>query len=205
MGFLDAVSTQFVCFQSAFSRMHLHFLQSGNDSLSAVSPQKTQRWRKKPWATGRDRRRERVEECRECVMHVRNVTWLENCYFIFTELGAVAAFDVMMVITVLWQILWIGGVESQAISASLQFGSAIVALPVFVAGCVVWVESVIVGALEAFLGHCCNHKINIESWCHIWKENMSDATKRSNQCFETFRFFWNLSANFEHLNLNINC
>jgi hypothetical protein len=55
------------------------------------------------------------------------------CYFIFTELGAVAAFNIMMIIAVLRQILWIGGFESQAVSACFQFGSAVIALPVFVA------------------------------------------------------------------------
>lgn len=210
MGFLDAVSTQFVCFQSAFSRMHLHFLQSGNDSLSTVSPLKHSGGAKSRERLGETTREsEWVKECRECVMHIRNVTWLESCYFIFTELGAVAAFNVMMVITVLWQILWIGGVESQAISASLQFSSAIVALPVFVAGCVVWVESVIIGALEAFLGHCCNHKINIHwvmmSYLEGKHERSVDATKHLSQCFQTceLREFWVQLKSKWVFNLNI--
>lgn len=51
----------------------------------------------------------RKEECYECIIHIRNME--KYCYFIFTELGAVAAFDIMMIIAILRQIFCIGVVE----------------------------------------------------------------------------------------------
>lgn len=49
------------------------------------------------------------KECFECIIHICNME--KYCYFIFTELGAVAAFDIMMIIAILRQIFWIGVVE----------------------------------------------------------------------------------------------
>lgn len=51
----------------------------------------------------------RKEECFECIIRMCNME--KYCYFIFTELGAVAAFDIMMIIAILRQIFWIGVVE----------------------------------------------------------------------------------------------
>lgn len=59
----------------------------------------------------------------------------------------------MKVVAVLGQVFGICGVESETVAAGFQFGYTVVALPVFVTGDVVRVETEVVGAFEGLLGH----------------------------------------------------
>lgn len=69
-----------------------------------------------------------------------------------TQLGAVAALDVVQVVAVLGQELIVAGIEGQSVAARLQLGDIVVALPVLVAGRVVRIEAKVVRALERLLG-----------------------------------------------------
>lgn len=60
----------------------------------------------------------------------------------------------MNVVAVLSEELGVTGIERQAITACLQFGDIVITLPVFIAGCVMWIEAEIIGAFEALLCVC---------------------------------------------------
>jgi len=62
----------------------------------------------------------------------------------------------VQIVAVLGEVFGVCGIEGQTVAAGLQLGNAIVALPVFVAGRVVWIESKVIGTLKATLGHSCN-------------------------------------------------
>jgi hypothetical protein len=72
-----------------------------------------------------------------------------------TELRPVAAVHVVDVVAVLGEEFGVAGVEGEPVPASLQLGDVVVALPVFVAGAVVWVEAEIIGTFEVLLGEGC--------------------------------------------------
>lgn len=65
-----------------------------------------------------------------------------------TQLGALAALNVVQVVTVLRQEFIVAGIKGQTVSARLQLRCVVVALPVFVAAAIVWVETEVVGAFE---------------------------------------------------------
>lgn len=69
------------------------------------------------------------------------------------KLCPLSALNVVKVVAVLGQVFGICGVESETVTAGFQFGNTIVALPVFVTGDVVRVETEVVGAFEGLLGH----------------------------------------------------
>lgn len=62
-----------------------------------------------------------------------------------------AALDVVDVIAVFGQEFRVARVEGQTVSAGLQLGDVVVALPVLIAGDVMWVEAEVVRAFEVFL------------------------------------------------------
>lgn len=59
----------------------------------------------------------------------------------------------MDVVAVLCEVFAVAGVKGESVAAGLQLGHIVVALPVFVARAVVWVEAKVIGAFEALLGH----------------------------------------------------
>lgn len=69
-----------------------------------------------------------------------------------TQLGALAALDVVQVVAVLGEELVVAGIEGQSVAARLQLGGIVVALPVLVARRVVRIEAKVVRALERLLG-----------------------------------------------------
>jgi hypothetical protein len=70
--------------------------------------------------------------------------------FDFTQLCPGAAVYVVQIVAVLLQILGVGVVERQPVTASLQLGYVVVAFPVFVARHAVRVKTVVVRTLELF-------------------------------------------------------
>jgi hypothetical protein len=70
---------------------------------------------------------------------------------LLTNLGSVAAVNVVQVVAVFGQVLGVACVESETIAASLELGLCVLALVIFVTGLAVWVETVVIWALEALL------------------------------------------------------
>lgn len=64
-----------------------------------------------------------------------------------------SAVHVVDVVAVLCEVFAVAGVKGESVAAGLQLGHIVVALPVFVARAVVWVEAKVIGAFEALLGH----------------------------------------------------
>jgi hypothetical protein len=78
-----------------------------------------------------------------------------NWWFNF---GTVSTVYIVQIVAVLGQVFVVGGIERQTVAAFLQLGHTVVTLPVFVAGQIVWIEAVIVGAFETLLRHGCKRE-----------------------------------------------
>lgn len=69
-----------------------------------------------------------------------------------------SAIDVVDVVAVLCEVFAVAGIEGQSVAAGLQLGHIVVALPVFVARAVMWVEAKVIGTFEVLLGDRWNAK-----------------------------------------------